>query len=245
MATLGQLVSGIAQEIEKPVSAGLKYSAQIQTELAGPDANPSLAVGTLQQHSGQIQDQLQKIADLMSAFRLIAVDPSTATRQRVYLAKLLEQVEQQFSAQLQQQQIDLQLHCDPQLQITSYPDSWKQVLSQLIDNSMRHGFGGEVQADRAAAIRIEITHQAEAIHLTYTDNGVGIPEQILPRIFEPFVASRSEHGGSGLGAHVVYRLISDLFKGTIRCQSRRGHGVEFNIRIPLHTHDKSSDSAPW
>jgi len=98
---------------------------------------------------------------------------------------------------------------------------------------LRHGFIGPPAADRDREIRITIERRAEQLQISYIDNGQGIPEQILPRIFEPFVASESEHGGSGLGAHVIYRLVTQLLHGSIHCESRRGQGVEFSLQIPL------------
>ncbi|MEH6824542.1 MAG: ATP-binding protein [Motiliproteus sp.] len=246
MAALGELVSGIADEIEKPVNASLETAAQIGAELSAIDLtaadeahNP--AISRVRQHSGLIHGHLQQMAELIKAFRLIAIDPHTLQRQQVDLHRLLHQVKQSFNTQLQQQQIQLQLLGEHPLDIVSYPDIWKQVFSQLIDNSLRHGFAGTPLSDRESKIEIRIERRADKIHILYSDNGKGIPEAILPRIFEPFVATRSEHGGSGLGAHVVYRLVTHLFQGTIGCSSNRGQGVEFDIQVPLNPEHPASD----
>ncbi len=249
MAALGKLVSGIAYEIDKPVTEGLKHTEQVEaliSEHSSEDNGDSTWLD-LNQQNHQIQNQLQKMSDLVSVFRLISIDPQSVTKRHINLRKLLEQIEQQFSERLKSQQIRLQLVCSPSLEIISYSDSWKQVFTQLIDNSLRHGFTTDRSGATAGEIRIELQRHSDELQILYTDNGVGIPEPILPKLFEPFVASKSERGGSGLGTHVIYRLISDLFRGKIRCQSTRGKGVEFKIRVPLNPTSQPvrSDSDQW
>lgn len=247
MAALGELVSGIAEEIEKPVNESLVIAAQINAELDSISTTGSQPISSLRQHSDQIHANLQQMADLTQAFRLIAIDPQTLKRQQFDLHRLLEQVAQSFNSQLQLQQIQLQLSGDPHLEIISYPEIWRQVLTQLIDNSLRHGFAGSSPSDRAGEIQIRIKRTDDKLELSYVDNGQGIPEPILPRIFEPFVATQGERGGSGLGTHVVYRLVTHLLQGTIGCSSRRGEGVEFQIQTPLnpvhHVKDNDDDDA--
>ena len=232
MAALGELVSGIAQEIEQPLEQGLEQSAQVIQQLDLNAPMDSGTVATVRKQSDQVNDQLQKIAELMKAFRMIAVDNSNLTPQRIQPAKLLQQLETRFSEQLLRQQVRLTIDCDPELELASYADSWKQIFSQLIENSLRHGFGSDRRPDNAE-IQIQVSRQHDKVEIRYHDNGVGVSEQVLPRIFEPFVASRSERGGSGLGTHVVYRLVTGLLQGQIQCHSTRGQGVEFLIELPL------------
>ncbi|MEH6471862.1 MAG: ATP-binding protein [Halopseudomonas sp.] len=249
MAALGELVSGIAQEIDKPVSKGLEIATQINRELEGIDHTSKETIDRVRQQSNQIHGNLQQMADLTTAFRLIAVDPHTVNRHRINMLQLLDQVEQPFAERLQQQQVDLELQCDPNLEVVSYPDSWKQVFSQLIDNSLQHGFSGDQRklADRKKTIQIKIQRHSEELLIEYSDNGRGVPEPILPRIFEPFVASQNERSGSGLGTHVVYRLITNLLQGKISCRGTRGQGATFSIRVPVNPTHKviDNDSELW
>lgn len=247
MAALGALVSGIADEIEKPVNGGLQISAQIHNELSAADAENIPLISQASQHNDQIHTHLEQMAALIKAFRLIAIDPRTLSQQLIELPRLVEQVEHTFAAPLARLQINVELQCDPRLEISSYANLWRQLFSQLIQNSLQHGFAGQSPAGRDREIRINIERRAEQLHLTYSDNGQGIPEQILPRVFEPFVATRSEHGGSGLGTHVVYRLVTHLLRGSISCHSRRGQGVEFRIQIPLNSaqHSDADDGNLW
>lgn len=246
MAALGKLVSGIAYEIEKPVTEGLKSSEQAQQQLDQLN-NSDESLSQLQHQNQHVHLQLQKMSELISAFRLISVDTQNISKQHIDLCKLVSQIEHNYSDQFQARNINFKLTCSQPLDIISYRDSWSQIFSQLIENSLRHGFKSDSKPDNDAEIEIRLQRQTDQLQISYRDNGVGIPEPILPKLFEPFVASRSESGGSGLGTHVIYRLVTDLLQGKIRCSSTRGKGTEFDIRIPLNptTQPTRQDSNLW
>ena len=73
----------------------------------------------------------------------------------------------------------------------------------------------------------------ETLLLRYSDDGCGIDEKDLRKIWEPFYSTKRGQGGSGLGLHIVYNLVTQTLNGVINCRSRIGEGTEFNIRIPL------------
>ncbi|MOA28350.1 Alginate biosynthesis sensor protein KinB [compost metagenome] len=76
----------------------------------------------------------------------------------------------------------------------------------------------------------------DELTIDYSDNGRGIPPEILPRIFDPFVTSKRGQGGSGLGTHIIYNLVVQLLRGRIHCASELGQGAHFHIRLPTQHH---------
>ena len=70
------------------------------------------------------------------------------------------------------------------------------------------------------------------VTLEVHDNGRGMDIETLPKIFDPFFTTKRQEGGSGLGMHLVYNLVTQLLKGSIECRSARGQGVEFLIAMP-------------
>jgi len=72
----------------------------------------------------------------------------------------------------------------------------------------------------------------------YRDNGKGMSEETVKRIFEPFYTTKRGQGGSGLGMHIVYNIVTQTLGGTIKCASTAGSGVSFDIRIPLKKGDR-------
>jgi len=100
----------------------------------------------------------------------------------------------------------------------SYQGVFSQVLSHLVMNSLRHGF-----QERPAAGQITINAQRESkkgdrvnrLVLRYSDNGQEIPNEAIDKIFEPFFTTNRQGGGSGLGLHIVYNLVTHKLNGTL------------------------------
>ena len=131
---------------------------------------------------------------------------------------------------LKKAQCEVDIQCDPKLAIYSFPGSFTQIYSNLILNSIHHGFDGW---DRPKKITIRVEQQGDELAIDYSDNGRGIPPEILPRIFDPFVTSKRGQGGSGLGTHIIYNLVVQLLRGRIHCASEPGQGAQFQIRLPI------------
>jgi signal transduction histidine kinase len=112
----------------------------------------------------------------------------------------------------------------------SYPGTLTQVLTNLIDNALLHGFDGRDHG----VIDIEITGGAPGfVVVRFADDGMGIPEGVLPRIFDPFFTTKLGQGGSGLGLNIAYNAITVTLGGTVHVASRPGQGAEFTLTLPL------------
>jgi signal transduction histidine kinase len=232
MAALGELVNGIAKQIEKPVSHAQQLSSQIQSSLSELDSSDSQAIDQIDQHSNLLQQQFKQMADLINVFRQIAIDPQNSHPQRLNLSQLIAEVEQAFATRLKEQQVSFHYDCDNSLELATYPDSLKQLFALLIDNALLHGFCGKVREQGDQQINIKAEREGDQLRLSFSDNGVGVAESILPKLFDPFVATHGERGGSGLGTHLVYRIVTGLLQGRIHCHSTRGKGTEFIIKVP-------------
>ncbi|MEN9868398.1 MAG: hypothetical protein RL748_3988, partial [Pseudomonadota bacterium] len=81
-------------------------------------------------------------------------------------------------------------------------------------------------------IRITVKVCGEQIELQFADNGKGIPEPYLDRVFDPFFTTQRAQGGTGLGLNIVFNLVVKQFGGTITVNSEPGHGAQFTIRFP-------------
>jgi signal transduction histidine kinase len=119
--------------------------------------------------------------------------------------------------------------CDNDLELYSFPGSFTQIYSNLILNSVKHGFDGW-EGDKR--IDISIHREDDQLHIDYRDSGRGVDNNIAQRIFDPFVTSKRGQGGSGLGTHIVYNLVVQLLKGHIAFDSKPDEGVHFSIRLP-------------
>jgi signal transduction histidine kinase len=117
------------------------------------------------------------------------------------------------------------IECPPELELYSHPGACSQIVTNLVMNSLLHGFEGV----EGGHIAIDVSEQPEGLLLRYTDDGKGTAPEHLPHIFEPFYTTKR---GAGLGLHVIYNLITQSMGGSVTCESTSGNGVVFEIRIP-------------
>ena len=116
------------------------------------------------------------------------------------------------------------------IEVTTYPGAIAQVLTNLIINSLIHGFD---EGQKPGKIVISTEQFDHKVNLRYRDNGNGMPEEVLGKIFNPFFTTRRGSGGTGLGMHIVYNLVTQKLRGTINCQSQPDSGCEVLIQLPL------------
>ncbi|MFM4944566.1 ATP-binding protein [Aeromonas bivalvium] len=240
MASLGSLVAGVAHEINTPIGISVTASSYLQEQVA--DFRQHLEAKqlsrsylneftvNLDESMQLLQGNLRRASELIASFKQVAVDQSSEARYSFNVAENLHQVVVSLGHKLKKAQCELDIQCDPKLSLFSFPGSFTQIYSNLILNSIHHGFD---EWDRPKKISIRVERQGEDLVIDYADNGRGIPPHILPRIFDPFVTSKRGHGGSGLGTHIIYNLVVQLLHGRIHCSSKPGHGAQFHIRVPM------------
>ncbi|GAW95577.1 MULTISPECIES: ATP-binding protein [Colwellia] len=115
--------------------------------------------------------------------------------------------------------------------MASYPGAIAQITNNLIINSLVHAFSE--QNDSGDEITIQVKALAESIELLYGDNGCKLDEITKAQLFEPFYTTKRGKGGSGLGAHIVYNLVTQKLKGSIELITDQAQGKTFKINIPL------------
>ncbi|QWZ80732.1 PAS domain S-box protein [Aeromonas sp. FDAARGOS 1405] len=240
MASLGSLVAGVAHEINTPIGISVTASSYLQERVADFKSHiesKQLSRSYLNEFTVNLdesmqllQSNLRRASELIASFKQVAVDQSSEARYNFSLADNLHQVVVSLGHKLKKSQCEVDIQCDPKLSIFSFPGSFTQIYSNLILNSINHGFDNW---DKPKKITIKVEQQGEELFIDYSDNGRGIPPEILPRIFDPFVTSKRGQGGSGLGTHIIYNLVVQLLKGRISCASEPGQGAQFHIRLPI------------
>ncbi|WDL82683.1 PAS domain S-box protein [Aeromonas bestiarum] len=240
MASLGSLVAGVAHEINTPIGISVTASSYLQERVADFKLHidsKQLSRSYLNEFTVNLDESMQllqgnlrRASELIASFKQVAVDQSSEARYNFSLADNLHQVVVSLGHKLKKAQCEVDIQCDPKLSIFSFPGSFTQIYSNLILNSINHGFDNW---DKPKKITIKVEQQGEELMIDYSDNGRGIPPEILPRIFDPFVTSKRGQGGSGLGTHIIYNLVVQLLRGRINCVSEPGNGAQFHIRLPI------------
>ena len=124
----------------------------------------------------------------------------------------------------------MQVNCADDLEIQSVVGDWASIFTNLIGDSLKHGFKGRERG--VIDIRMACDTQRQRLLFDYRDDGVGLAPDTLARIFDPFYTTDLQHG-MGLGMNLVFNLVTHRMGGIIQCQSTAGTGVHFRIEIPL------------
>jgi two-component system, NtrC family, sensor kinase len=104
-----------------------------------------------------------------------------------------------------------------------------QIVTNLVINSLRHAYPD----GKAGILRFDLTKKSDRLIIDYSDDGCGIPSEHLGKIFEPFFTTARAKGGTGLGLHIVYNLVTQKLQGTIQVHSEVGVGTTFVLSLPL------------
>jgi two-component system NtrC family sensor kinase len=118
--------------------------------------------------------------------------------------------------------------CAPDIVLDSFPGAVSQILTNMLMNSLVHGF----EHGQAGSIVIAAALEGETVVLDYSDDGAGMDADTLAKLFDPFFTTRRGLGGSGLGAHILYNLATGPLGGTVKVDSAPGRGLRYRLRFP-------------
>lgn len=239
MAALGGLVAGIAHEINTPIGIGVTAASLIADKtqaLADAIKNGSLKrsdlekfMDSLQQSSTIVLSNLNRAAELIQSFKQVAVDQSSEERRSFNLKTYLEEVLLNLQPKLKRTKINVQIDCAENIILDSFPGLISQITTNLVMNSLIHAY----DPNDNGTILFVISEQPQRLILEFSDDGKGIPSDNIGKIFDPFYTTKRGQGGSGLGLHIVYNLVTQKLQGSITCESQVGVGTKFIIQIPL------------
>ncbi|RJP78446.1 MAG: PAS domain S-box protein [Desulfobacteraceae bacterium] len=239
MASLGGLVAGVAHEINTPVGVGVTASSFLEDktrifsekvrrgDLKKSDLEKYISVAT--EASSIIHKNLNRAADLIRSFKQVAVDQSGEVKRTFKLKQYIDELFISLRPKLKRTNHQVQVNCPDDLAIDSFPGVFSQIITNFVINSLSHGF--EEKED--GLITLDIWKNGEELFLIYKDDGKGMEEATIKKIFDPFFTTRRGLGGTGLGMHIVYNLVTITLGGQITCQSAPGKGAQFSIRIPI------------
>jgi len=240
MALLGNLVAGVAHEINTPIGVSLTLGSYINREIitfVKTMNEGTLTKKTLVEHldltresSESLVRNLERAAELINNFKQVAVDQTSELIRSFKLKKYLHEIRTSLYSKFKNTNYKINIECPENLELTSYPGIYYRIITNLLLNSLTHGF--ENRDDGNINICVEV--DGERLILRYSDDGVGVSADILPKIFDPFFTTARGKGGSGLGLNIVYNSVLEGLNGTIRCESEVGMSTLFTINVPLN-----------
>jgi signal transduction histidine kinase len=239
MASLGGLVAGIAHDVNTPLGVSVTATSFLQDrlrKLQNAYDEKKLTGNTMNSFFSDadqtitlLTNNLNRASDLISSFKQVAVDQTSEAEREVNVSEYLTEVVQSLAPNFKKTQHTIDIHCPDNLSITCAPGVLAQIVTNMIMNSLIHGFEGRVKG----AIKLEISEQNNNLVMNYSDDGRGLDEETLERHFDVFFTTRRGKGGSGLGTHIMYNLVTQTLGGIIEAFSKPGQGLQYIITIPV------------
>ncbi|MBK9446094.1 MAG: PAS domain S-box protein [Betaproteobacteria bacterium] len=239
LAALGRLVAGIAHELNTPIGNGLMAVSTLEAHQQ--DFKQLMAAGLKRSTlEGFVENvglsteiamrNLNRAAELVTSFKQVAADQTSSQRRNFNLKQVIEEILITMRPTLSRSTHRVETFLIDNLVLDSYPGPLGQVIGNLIDNAIRHGF----EAREGGLITIEVGRSADGeVVLKVADDGIGIPADHLPRIFDPFFTTKLGQGGSGLGLNIVHNIVTGPLGGSIAAASTVGKDTIFTILLPI------------
>ncbi|MCW5705372.1 MAG: HAMP domain-containing protein, partial [Bradyrhizobium sp.] len=239
LAALGGLVAGVAHEVNNPIGISLTVASSFarradafQAELNSNQLRRSKLdefVNSSRDAAQQLVANLHRAGELIQSFKQVAVDRSHAERRQFSLSEATDQIVASLRPVLKRSAIQLSVDVPEGLLIDGYPGSYGQILTNLFLNAANHAFAD----GRSGTISISArSRSGDDVEIIFADNGAGMTPDVQRQAFDPFFTTRRNEGGTGLGLHIVYNLVTQQLGGRILLESRLGQGTTFRIIMP-------------
>ncbi len=239
MAALGEMIAGVSHEINTPIGVCLTASTYLQenavefeklfrhNKIYKKQLNDFLT--TTLDSTKIINSNLKRAAGLIKSFKQVSSDQTSGETRIFNLKNYVDEIIVSLYPKLKKTNYKIVNDCDKKLEIKLKPGFIAQILTNLIVNSISHAFENREEGK----IKISAKAKGEKLIITFKDNGCGIPEENISKLFNPFYTTKRGKGGTGLGLYVVYSLITTELNGEIICKSKIEKGTEFYITLPL------------
>jgi PAS domain S-box-containing protein len=239
LAALGRLVAGVAHEVNNPIGISLTVASSLERktamftdEVERGDLRRSRLnefLQTSRDASSQLVANLNRAAELIQSFKQVAADRNYSDQRTFDLGDLTEQVALSLRPGLRKHRLTLTVDCQPNLTMNSYPGPYGQVLTNLFLNSVAHAFPD----GRPGTVDIQARESGkDNVEILFSDNGCGMSLDVRRRAFDPFFTTRRDQGGTGLGLHIVYSIVTNRLGGRLDLDSEPGKGTRIRIILP-------------
>jgi len=240
LASLGRLVAGVAHEINTPLGICVTATSHLVQELkltreelaAGEMTEETLAqfFDIIDQSLRIMTTNTQRAAALVRSFKQVAVDQSSDDIRSFNLKTYLNEVLLSLQPKLKGRPVKVEVSCPPELMLESFPGAVSQIVTNMVMNSLVHGY----EHEQPGKITIAARQDGASVVFDYGDDGAGMDKATLGQLFDPFFTTKRGQGGSGLGAHILFNLVTGPLGGTVKVESKPGEGLQYHLRFPMN-----------
>ena len=240
MASLGNLVAGVAHEINTPIGVALTGASHLResTEnLRTKQRAQALRrtdfdeyVESSMEMCTIIENNIQRATSLITNFKMVAVDRSHEEERIVQLDEYIATILASLQPNFKKYDVSLEVDIESNISACCDPGSLAHIFSNTIMNSFFHAFKDENQTDKNIKVSCKLINGH--VELIIGDNGVGMSEKVKEKVFEPFYTTQRGKGGSGLGMHITYNMVTHKLNGHISVESELGKGTVTKVVFP-------------
>lgn len=248
MASLGNLVAGVAHEINTPVgvaltSAGVLSRKSREMQEAGTSGKVSRSAFERYLHDAVdsaelIERNTVRAAELIQSFKKVAVDQTSDERRLFPLGSYLREIMMSLGPELRRRRIAAHVEATLDIEIDSYPGALFQVISNMAMNAFNHAFANGDPGVIAIGGGLDGDH----VTILFADDGAGMTEDVARRVFDPFFTTQRGAGGSGLGMHIAHNLVVQRLGGEISLETAPGAGASYCLRVPISAPEEPEDT---
>src|SRR5882757_7995482 len=239
LAALGRLVAGVAHEVNNPVGISLTVASALERKTSNFTAEVARGelrrsslndfLETSRDASSQLVANLNRAAELITSFKQVAADRNYSDQRSFDLGDLTEQVVMSLRPGLRKHNLTLNVECQPNLMMNSYPGPYGQLLTNLFLNSVAHAFPD----GKPGTVDIQVRESGkDNVEILFSDDGCGMSLDVRRRAFDPFFTTRRDQGGTGLGLHIVYSIVTTRLGGRLDLDSQPGGGTRIQMILP-------------
>jgi signal transduction histidine kinase len=239
MATVGSLVTGISHEINSPLGVAVTASSDLKrniVDFTGAYKRGAMTHSSLQtflkdsyEELRLVEKNLERASRLVQEFKQVSADQMRDDSRTVDLREYLEEIVDSLRPATKPRRVEVALTCPASLSLETYPGLFAQILTNLVINSLTHGFAGS----QGGRIGITVKRDGDTgLDIHYADTGTGIAEQHRPAIFEPFFTTDKQHC-TGLGMHIIRTIVVQKLNGRIAIDPSHTRGAAFRIWLPV------------
>jgi signal transduction histidine kinase len=240
MASLGQLVAGVAHEVNTPLGICVTSTSALKDKVEelivvmdSEKLTKSMLSKSLKlfvEYQDIIERSLNKAVNLIRGFKSVAVEQHTDPELDINLLQHVKDIVNTVQTVFKRKKYQINIDIDENLNLVTFPSAWNQIITNFLMNSHLHGFEGRESGE----INITFTHSNGYLTLLYKDNGKGVDDKVKSRIFEPFITTKRGQGGSGLGMNIVFNLVSSQLGGIIKLfDLENEQGCAFQVKVPI------------
>lgn len=236
--SLAGLVTGVAHEINTPLGVAntantviLRIAKALRERGTHSDPQLEELLADLDESTGLMTKNLERASRLVKSFTQLSASQLSDHHTSCDLAIIVDDWLAATEPETSRHNVTVRTRWAPGSTFPweGFPGHLSQVLTSLIHNTLRYAYPN---SERGGDVEIRLATDGDDYRLELEDYGDGVPAEILPRIFEPFVTSGRATGASGLGLAITYNIVTNLLEGQISCTSERGKRTTFVVTLP-------------